>query len=124
MKVAVKSFVGRKEKETTEALLKLSMFYGFDFSFCNTAAGYEKGHVERGVEYIRRKAFSIRNSFSSIEDANEFLVQICDDLNNNPKKEIQGATAEVLLQISRPYLFPVQAKYECAELREASVDKL
>lgn len=54
MKVAVKRFVGRQEKEPTEALLKLSTYYGFAFRFCN---GNEKGHVERSVEYIRRKAF-------------------------------------------------------------------
>jgi len=124
MKVAVKRFVGRNEKEPTDALLKLSMFYGFDFRFCNAAAGNEKGHVERGVEYVRRKAFSKRNSFSSIEEANEYLEQICDYLNNKPKKEKQGTTAEDLLQIARPYLFPVQAKYDCAESREARVDKL
>ena len=124
MKVAVKRFVGRTEKEPTEALLKLSMFYGFDFRFCNTAAGNEKGHVERGVEYVRRKAFSKRNNFSSIEEMNEYLEQVCNDLNNRPKKEKQGATAEDLLKIARPYLYPVQIKYDCAELREARVDKL
>ena len=124
MKVAVKKFVGRTEKEPTEALLKLSMFYGFDFRFCNAAAGNEKGHVERGVEYVRRKAFSKLNSFSSIEEINDYLEQVCDELNRRPKKEKQGKSAEDLLQIARPFLFPVQARYESAKLREARVDKL
>lgn len=34
MKVAVKKFVGLTEK-TTESLLKLSVYYGFKFRFCN-----------------------------------------------------------------------------------------
>ncbi len=124
MKVAVKRFVGRTEKEPTDALLKLSMFYGFDFRFCNTAAGNEKGHVERSVEYVRRKAFSRRNSFSSIDEINEYLEKVCDNLNNKPKKEKQGKSAEDLLEIARPYLFPVQARYDCSEMIEARVDKL
>ena len=35
MKVAVKKFVGPTEKEATDALLKMSIYYGFDFRFCN-----------------------------------------------------------------------------------------
>jgi transposase len=123
MKVAVRNFVGRTEKEATEGLLKLSLFYAFDFRFCNIAAGNEKGHVERGVEFVRRKAFSKRNSFNSIEEANEFLEQICDELNRRPKIEKDGKTALELLDISRPFLLPVLGRFEASEYREARVDK-
>ena len=44
MKVAVKRFVGYQEKEPTEALLKLSTYYGFSFRFCNIHSGNEKGN--------------------------------------------------------------------------------
>jgi transposase len=44
MKVAVKRFVGT-EKEPTEALLKLSLYYTFQYRFCNVQRGNEKGHV-------------------------------------------------------------------------------
>lgn len=64
MRTAVKRFVGRNEKEPTESLLSLSAFYGFKFRFCNIASDNEKGHVERGVKYIRSKAFVKQNSFS------------------------------------------------------------
>lgn len=43
MSVAVKNFVGLSEKEPTDSLLKLSIYY--DFRFCNAYAGNEKGHV-------------------------------------------------------------------------------
>ena len=52
MKVAVKRFISPTEKEPTDALLKLSIYYGFDFRFCNTQCGNEKGHVERNVGYV------------------------------------------------------------------------
>jgi len=124
MRTAVKRFVGRYEKEPTDALLKISAFYGFKYRFCNIASGNEKGHVEKGVGYIRSKAFVKRNSFNSINELNQYLEQICDQLNNQPKKGKQGKTANELLQIERAYLFPVQARYDCSEYRNARVDKL
>ena len=39
MKVAVKKFVSRSEKEPTDDLLKLSLYYGFRYRFCNTRSG-------------------------------------------------------------------------------------
>lgn len=56
MRVAIKEFVGNGEKKPTESLLRMSNFYCFSFRFCNVRAGWEKGHVERSVEYVRRKA--------------------------------------------------------------------
>ena len=123
MKVAVRKFVGLNEKEPTEGLLKLSLFYGFDFRFCNIAAGNEKGHVERGVEFIRRKALAKNNSYNSIEEANEHLEKVCDELNRRTRKEKNDKSAMELLEIARPYLFPVQARFDCAEYREVRVDK-
>jgi hypothetical protein len=66
-----------------------------------------KGHVEKGVGYIRSKAFVKLNSFSSINELNQYLEQIFDQLNNQPKKGKLGKTANELLQIERTYLFPV-----------------
>lgn len=43
MKVAVAKFVSRTEKKPTEDLLKLSIYYGFKYRFCNTRCGNEKG---------------------------------------------------------------------------------
>ena len=40
-----KSFVGG-DKKPTEALMKMSGFYCFEYRFCNVRAGWEKGHVD------------------------------------------------------------------------------
>lgn len=80
MRVAVKDFVGT-DKTPTEALSRMCAFYRFDFRFCNARAGWEKGHVERSVEYVRRKAFCIRMSFDSIEEADKHLQGVCEGLN-------------------------------------------
>jgi len=70
MRVAIRKFVGTSEKEPTEALLKLSTYYQFHFRFCNIASGNEKGHVERNVEFIRRKAFCKRDCFPTLDGSN------------------------------------------------------
>lgn len=77
MRVAVKEFVGPNEKTPTEALSRLSAYYAFSFRFCNARAGWEKGHVERSVEYVRRKAFSLTCNYSSLEEAQAHLDAVC-----------------------------------------------
>lgn len=77
MRVAVKGFVGNDEKTPTEALRRMSAHYVFNYRFCNARAGLEKGHVERSVEYVRRRAFSLTCDYASIADAQTHLDQVC-----------------------------------------------
>ena len=106
MKVAVKKFVGPSEKEPTEGLLKLSTYYGFKFRFCNVRSGNEKGHVERSVEYVRRKAFAFKENFISLEKANEYLDSICDELNQKKQSYNEGRNAIEILEIEKEYMLP------------------
>ena len=53
-------------KEPTQALLDLRAHYLFSHRFCNARKGNEKGHVERSVEYIRRKAFALKGDFTDL----------------------------------------------------------
>jgi len=122
-KVAVKKFVGLTEKEPTEALLNLSLYYGFKFRFCNTYAGWEKGHVERSVEYVRRKAFSHRDEFDSLEEAQAYLHGVCERLNSLEQAARGQKSAKEILEEERPYLLPHMPKYDAARTTEARVDK-
>jgi len=121
MKVAVREFVGRHEKTPTEALLNLSGWFGFRWRFCNVRRGNEKGHVERSVEFIRRKAFSGRDSFDSWEQAQDHLLNTCDQLNTTA-----GATKKIpmdeLLQ-ERPSLWKYPGPMECFITHSLKVDK-
>lgn len=123
MRVVVKKFVGLTEKEATEGLLKLSLYYGFDFRFCNIAKGNEKGHVERSVEYIRRKAFSIKDHFNSLDEANQYLAHVCVKLNNIPKKQNNNQTNKDLLICEKQNMHTTLPKFECADIKECRVDK-
>ena len=84
MRVAVARFCvrdGKSDKQPTEDLLRLSSYYGFDFRFCNVRRGNEKGHVERSVEYVRRKSFSHQIDFEDLQSANAHLLRCCEQLN-------------------------------------------
>ncbi len=123
MKVVVKKFVGKNEKEATDGLLKLSSFYNFDYRFCNVRAGNEKGHVERSVEYVRRKAFSRKDSFLSLEEANQHLLTVCNELNKKPQTGNKNKSALDLFAVEKEYLLPDQPKFECAKLSSLRVNK-
>ncbi|MGP8328774.1 MAG: IS21 family transposase [Methanosarcinaceae archaeon] len=123
MKVVVKKFIGPNEKEATDGLLKLSLYYNFSFRFCNVRKGNEKGHVERSVEYVRRKAFAKRDSFTSLAAANEYLEQVCDTLNKKPQKANENKTALDLLKAEQAYLYPVKPFFECGEEFTLKADK-
>ena len=123
MKVAVKKFVGPSEKEPTEGLLKLSTYYGFKFRFCNVRSGNEKGHVERSVEYVRRKAFAFKENFISLEKANEYLDSICDELNQKKQSYNEGRNAIEILEIEKEYMLPKMPLFDSARIEELRVDK-
>lgn len=122
MKVAVKSFVGT-EKEPTEALLQLSIYYGFQFRFCNVRSGNEKAHVERTVEVIRRKAFAYKDTFDTLEEANAYLLEICNKRNRKPQDNREGKSALTCLAEERPFLLPKLPMFDAARVVNARVDK-
>ena len=123
MRVAIRKFVGPGEKEPTEALLKLSLYYHFDFRFCNIRKANEKGHVERSVEYIRRKAFSPKDSFVSLEEANKWLLATCNRLNSYFNRFTKGKRPLELFNQEQAFLYPAPPKFDCAILDQSRVDK-
>jgi len=122
MRVAIRQFVGRREKKPTEALVKLASYYQFSWRFCNAGKGNEKGHVERSVEYVRRKAFSRRDEFETIQAANEYLEQVCGQLNDRPLQGKQDS-AKVLFEQERPYMYPSPVAFDCGQPMDLRVDK-
>lgn len=122
-KVVIKKFVGKKEKEPTEALMKISSYYGFKFRFCNIYAGNEKGHVEKSVDYIRRKSFGFVDSFKTIDEANEYLQEKCEKINNESKKYYDNQCANQILAEEIPYMLSAMPPFEIAIIENLRVDK-
>ena len=122
MKVAVKRFVGT-EKEPTVGLLQLSMYYAFAYRFCNIRRGNEKGHVERSVEVVRRKAFAFRDTFETLEEANQYLQEVCEKRNQKPQRDYQEQTAQERLEQERAYLLYLPPLFDAARVDYFRVDK-
>jgi len=122
-RVTIARFVGRSEKEPTEELLKLSIYYGFAFRFCNTYRANEKGHVERSVEYVRRKVFSKKDNFESLDAARLYLKDELKILNLKSQILLDGKNAAEMLNIERGHLFLKPPRYDSARVFESRVNK-
>lgn len=112
LKQAVRKFVGRNEKEATEDLIKISLYYGFKYRFCNVARGNEKGHVERGIEYVRRKTFSFKTDFDTLAEANAYLEKKLLELNSRERNWLQNQSPLDILKQERAYLIPLKPSYD------------
>ena len=123
LKQAVRRFVGRNEKEATEDLIKISLYYGFKYRFCNVASGNEKGHVERGIEFVRRKAFSIKTDFETVEEANIYLQSKLLELNSKKRNWLQNQSPMDILSQEMAYMLPLKPSYDTSRRIEARVNK-
>lgn len=122
MRVAVARFVGRHEKEPTRALLDMRAHYFFSHRFCNIYSGNEKGHVERSVEYVRRKAFAANHSYLSLEEAQTHLHQAVNRLNAS-KQQLTGMSADELFEHERSLLYKSATALAFSESTPGKVDK-
>ena len=122
-KVAVARFVGKNQRQPTDALLKLSIYYNFKFRFCNIGSPNEKGHVEKSVEFVRRKVFSKRDEFDSYEQARQYLRQELIELNLRPQTLQNGKCATDMLTLEMPHLLPKPPRYDAARISEPRVSK-
>lgn len=123
MRTVVKNFIGN-DREITEGMKNLSMHYHFKIRLCEPRKGNQKGHVERSVEYIRRKAFAHRDTFTSLEEAQSYLAEVLKKLNArlHYKKKIRHC--ELMLEeraarVSSANIVP----FDASELYEFRVDK-
>ncbi len=123
MKVAVRRFVGLTEKEPTTALTELSIYYGFRYRFCNICSGNEKGHVERSVEFIRRKVFSGPgcDKFDTLSEANQYLFRECMKLNARPIYD--NSIPLETFETEKQFLLPAMPRFESCMKNTAKVDK-
>lgn len=124
MKTAVaKCTIKQSDKRPTEDLLKISTYYQFMYRFANIAKGNEKGHVEKSVEYVRRKAFSPKDEFDSLEQANEYLQNKVFLLN---EKSVKGKSISINNQLieEQKYYHPLPlASYDYAIINSYKIDK-
>lgn len=122
MRTVVKRFLGR-EREHTDALRRMEMHYCFTPHFCNPRSGWEKGKVERSVEYVRRRAFSYDTRFGTLEEAQEHLSRVCARLNDEAS-DMAASEKQARVRADIAALRPLDhGDMGCFEQRHARVGK-
>ncbi|WP_437435946.1 IS21 family transposase [Pseudobacillus badius] len=123
MRTVVKNFIGT-EREITEGMRNVSMHYHFKIRLCQPRKGNEKGHVERSVEYIRRKAFAHQDSFSDLQAARSYLAAIVHKLNTHQHYKKNIAHHELMLEERADRAAGAEVvPFDASELLESRVDK-
>lgn len=121
MRTVVKTFIGT-EREITDSMKHLSNYYQFHIRLCQPRKGNEKGHVERSVEFIRRKAFSSLHTFSSLREAEQRLSATLQKLNGRTHHEHKEKHTP-LMKREKAVSRPARTPFDAAELIECRVDK-
>ena len=94
----------------------------YQWRFCNAARGNEKGHVERSVEYIRRKVFGFKDEFKTFQEAQSYLSTRVLALNERSAGGNQESPAIQLEQERQP-LYALPGRMECFSGEHYRVDK-
>jgi hypothetical protein len=111
MRNVVRKFIGRNEKELNPELVSMAAYYGYQINVTNCFKGNEKGHVENSVKVLRNQIFSERYSFSSLDEAREYLCSRLLKLN-----------AESRIEEEKPHLLPYKPPLELAVVTENTVN--
>ena len=70
--------VGRgKERQVNMRFLAMANHYVFEPAFCNPAAGWEKGQIEKNVQDARHRLWQPMPSFPNLAALNDWLEQRC-----------------------------------------------
>lgn len=75
------------------------------------------------MEVVRRKAFAYRDEFASLDEANQYLQEVCTRRNQKPQKENNGQTAKDRLEEERPALLSAVPRFDAARVSYGRVDK-
>ena len=106
------SGVGRRVNDQVrmaELFLRFKAHYGFEVTFCNPYAGYEKGNVENKVGYFRRNFFVPLPTVVDVQTFNQELLPRCEaDWQREHYK--RGASIERLFMEDRQALLYLPGK--------------
>jgi transposase len=77
MSTAVDRVGPGKQREVNSRFAALANHYLFETEFCNRAAGWEKGQVEKNVQDARRRIWHGAPAFASLAALNDWLAARC-----------------------------------------------
>jgi len=121
-RIAVKKFVGPRERELTDGFLRLQSHYLFKEHFCLVRKANEKGHVENLVAYTRNNFLVPVPNMANFEALNAYLLECCQAELDRSIRGKQGTKADRLEEDRHAFLPLPQDVFESkqVELRRAN----
>lgn len=77
MKTAVDRVGRGKQRDVNARFLAMTSHYIFEAEFCNPAAGWEKGKVEKKVRDARHRLWQVAPVFPDLKALNNWLEEHC-----------------------------------------------
>ena len=77
MKTAVDRVGRGKQRDVNARFKAMASHYVFEPEFCNPAAGWEKGQVEKNVRDARNRLWQVMPVFKDLEELNQWLEDRC-----------------------------------------------
>lgn len=112
MKTAVDRVGRGKERQVNLRFLAMANHYVFEPEFCNPAAGWEKGQVEKNVQDSRRQVLQEMPGFPDLASMNAWLEQRCLKVGQEtPHGTLPGTIADVWAE-ERTALMPLPPAFD------------
>jgi hypothetical protein len=112
MKTAVDRVGRGKERQVNLRFLAMANHYVFEPEFCNPAAGWEKGQVEKNVQDSRHQVLQGMPGFPDLATMNAWLEQRCVELwQATPHGTLPGTIADVWAE-ERAALMPLPSAFD------------
>ena len=113
MKTAVDKVGRGKQRTVNKRFLAMVSHYLFEAEFCNPAAGWEKGQVEKNVRDARHRLWQGAPAFKSLAELNVWLKQRCSELwQELPHPEDKRRTLSDVWQAEQACLMAVPATFD------------
>lgn len=112
MKTAVDKVGTGKARQVNARFAALASHYLFEPEFCNPAAGWEKGQVEKNVQDARRRLWQRMPAFADLDALNAWLEEQCiAQWAEIPHGTLPGTIAEVHAE-ELPSLMPLGGLFD------------
>ncbi len=121
-RIAVKKFVGPRQRELTDGFLRLQSHHLFKEHFCLVRKANEKGHVENLVAYTRNNFLVPVPDMPDFQSLNAYLLERCQAELSRSIRGKQGSKADRLDEDRHAFLSLQHEAFEPrrVELRRAN----
>jgi len=116
MRTAVDRVRVGKKRDVNARFMAMTSHYVFEPDFCNPAAGWEKGQVEKNVRDARSRMWQVMPTFPDLDALNCWLEERCKVLWAETSQSLLRA-CQLCKPASQPAHLPRTACYRCRRAR-------